>query len=381
MKIIIKQFTKKRRIKVFGIKMSKKAILVLENGLSFEGVSFGAEGTSFGEVVFNTSMSGYQEILTDPSYHRQIVTMTSPQIGNYGINGEDNESAKPWAAGFIIKELSTVTSNWRATTSLNDYLKKHNIIGIANIDTRELTLELRKHGVVRGAISTEITDTAELIKKVKSQPVMAGSNLAYEVTTDKTYVWKKLDKPKYRVVCVDVGIKHNILRKLTNLGCECTVVPAKTSSKDILALNPDGIFVSNGPGDPEVVTETIQALRDLIPLKPIFGICLGHQLLALALGGRTYKLKFGHRGGNHPVKNMLTGKIEISAQNHGFAVDADSLPPNVMVTHLNLNDNTNEGLSHKEYPVFSVQYHPESAPGPHDSHYLFEQFIANMGAK
>jgi carbamoyl-phosphate synthase small subunit len=361
--------------------MSKKAILVLENGLSFEGVSFGAEGTTFGEVVFNTSMSGYQEILTDPSYHRQIVTMTSPQIGNYGINGEDNESAKPWAAGFIIKELSTVTSNWRATTSLNDYLKKHNIVGIANIDTRELTLELRKHGVVRGAISTEITDTVELIKKVKSQPTMAGSNLAYEVTTDKTYVWQKFDKPKYKVVCVDVGIKHNILRKLTNLGCECTVVPARTSAKDILALNPDGIFVSNGPGDPEVVIETIQALRELIPVKPIFGICLGHQLLALALGGRTYKLKFGHRGGNHPVKNMLTGKIEISAQNHGFAVDADSLPPNVMVTHLNLNDNTNEGLSHKDYPVFSVQYHPESAPGPHDSHYLFEQFIANMGAK
>lgn len=361
--------------------MSKKAILVLENGLSYTGTSFGAEGTTFGEVVFNTSMSGYQEILTDPSYHRQIVTMTSPQIGNYGINDEDNESGKPWAAGFVIKELSAVTSNWRATISLDDYLKKHNIIGIANIDTRELTLELRKHGVVRGAISTEITDPPILIEKVKAQPKMAGSNLAYEVTTDKPYVWQKLDNPKYRVVCIDTGIKHNILRKLTHLGCECTVVPAKTSGKEILALNPDGVFVSNGPGDPEVVTDTIQTLRELIPVKPIFGICLGHQLLALALGGSTYKLKFGHRGGNHPVKNMITGKIEISAQNHGFAVDAASLPDDVITTHLNLNDNTNEGLAHKKYPVFSVQYHPESAPGPHDSHYLFEQFIEKMAAK
>ncbi len=366
-----------------------EAKLVLENGAVFIGESFGATGETTGEVVFNTSMTGYQEIITDPSYAGQIVTMTYPLIGNYGVNPEDFESAKPQVAGFIVKELSNHPSNFRATQSLEDWLTEHSIIGIEGIDTRMLTKMIRSVGAMRGIISTLGESDDVLLEKVKRSQQMVGWDLAKVVTTREPYEWNKVDttpyalaplrssaERKWKIAVYDYGVKFNILRRLTSYGCDLTVFPASFPAEKILEMNFDGIFLSNGPGDPSAVRYGIKNIRVLLGKKPIFGICLGHQLLALALGGRTYKLKFGHRGANHPVKNLVTDTIEITSQNHGFAVDPDSLDPSsVEITHLNLNDHTNEGLRHRLYPAFSVQYHPEALPGPHDSDYLFEEFI------
>jgi carbamoyl-phosphate synthase small subunit len=369
------------------------AKLALENGTVFTGEHFGAEGEVLGEVCFNTSITGYQEILTDPSYAGQIVTMTYPQIGNYGVNGDDIESAKPQVSGFIVKEYFDFFSNWRASSSLGDWLKKHNILAIQGIDTRMLTKILRDQGAMRGIISTSDLDDASLIAKVKKSPEMTGLDLAKKVTTQKEYRWSDVDtttyalgtehgekaEKKFKVVVYDYGVKRNILRRLTRYGCDLTVVPASFSAEQVLAMNPDGIFLSNGPGDPDAVKYAILNIKKLIGKKPIFGICLGHQLLALALGGKTYKLKFGHRGANHPVKNLKNGEIEITSQNHGFAVDWKSMDDTqVVLTHLNLNDQTVEGFEHKQYPLFSVQYHPEASPGPHDSDYLFSRFVSLM---
>ncbi|OGW86864.1 MAG: carbamoyl phosphate synthase small subunit [Omnitrophica bacterium RIFCSPHIGHO2_02_FULL_46_11] len=370
--------------------MMTKAILALEDGLVFEGISFGHEGETYGEVVFNTSLSGYQEILTDPSYKGQIVTMTYPHIGNYGVNEADNESRKPWVEGFVVKELSPMVSNWRSEMSLDEYLKKHKVIGIQGIDTRKLVKHLRDEGAKKGIISTVDLDVKRLVQKAKNLPSIVGIDLVKEVTTKKAYdfneglleefSWpsKALCPPKkHSIVCVDGGIKFNILRKLNQHGFRVKVVPAHTSAKEILKLKPEGVFYSNGPGDPEPVTYLWQSMRELIGKVPIFGICLGHQMLGLALGGKTFKLKFGHRGGNHPVMDLKTKRVEITSQNHGFCVDADSLPKgDIELTHINLNDKTLEGIRHKKYPVFSVQYHPENSPGPHDSDYLFNRFYA-----
>jgi carbamoyl-phosphate synthase small subunit len=371
-----------------------KAKLVLENDTIFIGESFGANGETTGEVVFNTSITGYQEILTDPSYSGQIVTMTYPLIGNYGVNSEDLESVKPQVAGFVVKEYSEFPSNFRSMESLGNWLAKHNIIGIQGLDTRMLTKMIRSVGAMRGIISTADLDDYSLLAKVKKSPQMAGLDLASRVTTPKSYKWDEVDrtqfalpllKPaalgkKWNVVVYDYGVKQNILRRLTSYGCNLTVLPAQTSAEDVLNMKPDGIFLSNGPGDPAAVTYAIENIKKLIGKKPIFGICLGHQLLALALGGRTFKLKFGHRGANHPVKNLKTGSVEITSQNHGFAVDPDSLDTkSIEITHTNLNDSTNEGFRHRSLPIFSVQYHPEASPGPHDSDYLFAQFVETMG--
>jgi len=367
-----------------------KALLVLEDGLVFEGEGFGWQGETYGEVVFNTSLVGYQEILTDPSYKGQIVAMTYPHIGNYGVNFQDEESARPWVEGFVVKELSPVVSNFRAEISLDDYLKKNKIVAIQGVDTRKLTKHLRDKGAKKGVISTSELDPKKLLKKVKDSPDMEGADWVKAVTCkapydfDETllpdYVWpeKMAPKPKqYFVVCIDGGIKRMILRKLNQHGFKVCVVPATTTAAEILALKPDGVFLSNGPGDPAAVTYLIETTRNLVSKVPIFGICLGHQILAHALGGKTYKLKFGHRGGNHPVMDLFTKKIEVTSQNHGFAVDIDSLPKDeIELTHINLNDKTLEGMLHKKYPVFSVQYHPENSPGPHDSDYLFERFYA-----
>jgi len=370
-----------------------KAKLVLENGTTFTGESFSATGETSGEVVFNTSLTGYQEILTDPSYAGQIVTMTYPLIGNYGVNADDLESVKPQVAGFIVKEYSEFPSNFRSLESLGSWLTKHGIIGIQGIDTRMLTKMIRSVGAMRGIISTIDLDDKSLLVKVKKAPHMAGLDLASRVTTLESYRWENIDttpfalptiqhsvsEPKWNVVVYDYGVKQNILRRLTSYGCALTVLPAQTSAEDVLKMNPDGIFLSNGPGDPAAVTYAIENLKKLVGKKPIFGICLGHQLLALALGGKTFKLKFGHRGGNHPVKNLNTGSIEITSQNHGFAVDPDSLDAaSIEITHENWNDHTNEGFRHRSLPIFSVQYHPEASPGPHDSDYLFAQFVEMM---
>ena len=365
-----------------------KAKLVLENGTIFNGESFGANGEMTGEVVFNTSITGYQEILTDPSYAGQIVTMTYPLIGNYGVNTDDLESVKPQVSGFVVKEYSEFPSNFRSTESLGYWLTKHNIIGIQGIDTRMLTKMIRSVGAMRGIISTAEGDDNNLLAKVQQSPHMSGLDLASRVTTAKSYIWDKVDTTQFalpiaktvskkncNVVVYDYGVKQNILRRLTSYGCNLTVLPAQASAEDVLKMNPDGIFLSNGPGDPAAVTYAIENLKKLIDRKPIFGICLGHQLLALALGGKTFKLKFGHRGANHPVKNLKTGAIEITSQNHGFAVDPDSLDlKSIEITHENWNDHTNEGFRHRSLPIFSVQYHPEASPGPHDSDYLFKQF-------
>jgi len=366
-----------------------KAILALADGLVFEGHSFGAEGETSGEVVFNTSMTGYQEILTDPSYKGQMVTMTYTQIGNYGVNDEDVESAKPYAEGFIVKEYIDFPSNWRKSKSLHEYLKGHGIVGIQGIDTRALTRHLRDFGAQPGVISTKDLDPGSLVTKAKALPKMSGLDLAKVVTCKKPYAWEQGDwdlekgyakKPatRYKVVAYDFGIKRNILRLLTSAGCDVTVVPATTSADEVLAMNPDGVFLSNGPGDPEPVTYAIENIKKILGKKPVFGICLGQQLLGLALGGKTYKLKFGHHGGNQPIMDLTTRKVEIAAENHGFAVDMDTVKDQVVMTHVNLNDKTCEGFKHKTLPAFCVQYHPEASPGPHDSRYLFVRFIDMM---
>ena len=367
----------------------KKAILVLEGGDFFIGKSIGYDGYAEGEIVFNTSMTGYQEILTDPSYKGQIVTMTYPLIGNYGCNFEDVESRQSWVEGFIIKELASLPSNWRKKESLPDFLKRHKIVAIQGVDTRKLTKIIRSGGAQRALISTTNSNIKSLQRRVKKIPSIVGLDLVQKVTAAKAYRWREgpynwpkgysaKKRFKYFVVAYDFGIKSNILRNLVSDNADVLVVPAQTPWKEIMKMKPDGVLLSNGPGDPEPITYAVENIKNLIGKIPIFGICLGHQLLALALGGKTFKLKFGHRGANHPVQNLETGSIEITSQNHGFAVDIDSLKGLAKLTHLNLNDMTSEGLSVREKFLFSVQYHPESSPGPKDSRYLFQDFIQMM---
>ena len=367
-----------------------QAILALEDGRIFRGEGYGHPGECQGEVVFNTSLTGYQEIATDPSYAGQIVVLTNPQIGNYGTNQADNEASKPFIEGLIVREFSAISSNWRSEQVTDEYMERYSVPVLAEIDTRALVRHLRTHGVMRGVISSTETDTDKLVQRAKSIRKMDGTDLAKVVSTKSVYSFSADDsrnqtgdpllpgceeKPALHVVAYDFGIKQNILRMLTRECCNVTVVPAETSAADVLALKPDGVFLSNGPGDPEPVDYAAKAIRDMLGRVPVFGICLGHQLCGLALGGKTYKLKFGHHGGNHPVRNNATGKVEITAHNHNFAVDPDSINANdVELTHVDLNDNTLEGLRHKSLPLFSVQYHPEAAPGPHDSHYLFRDF-------
>jgi len=361
------------------MRIIKPAILVLEDGRSFRGRSFGAEGESFGEIVFNTSMTGYQEILTDPSYAGQIVCMTYPLIGNYGVNTEDVESRKPWVEGFVVREVSHFVSHWRATETLDSYLRRYNIVGIEHIDTRALVRHIRDKGAMRAVISTIDLDKASLLEKVRKSPEMINRELASFVTIEVPYEFPAEGEEKFHVVAYDFGVKLNSLRELSKRGCRVTVVPASTPAEEVLQMNPDGIFLSNGPGDPASMKHIFQEIRKIIETKkPVFGICLGHQIIGQVFGGKTYKLKFGHRGGNQPIMDLTTKKVEIASHNHGFAIDADSLPEDVEVTHINLNDKTVAGLKHKFLPVFSVQYHPESSPGPHDSKYLFDRFIELM---
>jgi carbamoyl-phosphate synthase small subunit len=370
----------------------------LEDGTWYRGVAAGAQGEAHGEVVFNTAMTGYQEVLTDPSYAGQIVTMTAPQIGNYGVAPGDAESQTPRVAGFIMREASPLASNWRAEGSLRDYLVSHNIVAIADIDTRALTRVLRSAGVMRGVIGTGPVDPAELVEKARAIPKMEGADLVRDVTCDSPFEWRDRASPegdadhlqfgiepqrrasrRLRVAAYDYGIKWNILRRLDAHGCDVHVFPATAPAADLLSIEPDGIFLSNGPGDPAALSYAIENVRELANSDvPMFGICLGHQVLGLAVGGRTFKLKFGHRGANHPVKELSSGKVEITSQNHGFAVDPDSLPADATVTHLNLYDQTVEGFRHTTKPIFSVQYHPEASPGPHDADYLFRQFLESM---
>jgi carbamoyl-phosphate synthase small subunit len=375
------------------------ATLALEDGSVFEGRSFGASAERSGEVVFNTALTGYQEIFTDPSYAGQIVILTNPQIGNYGTNAADNESAHPFIEGLVVREFSGITSNWRSDEEAREFLRQHGIPVVSELDTRALVRHLRTRGVMRGVLSAletnAETDSAKLVEKARRVPTMAGLDLASRVSTAKTYGWDKPVEPcspselvpppaapRFHVVAYDFGIKQNILRRLVQVGCRVTVVPALTSAGDVLALQPDGVFLSNGPGDPEPLQIQVDNVRKLIGKTPIFGICLGHQILGLAVGGRTYKLKFGHRGANHPVINKVTNKVEITSHNHGFAVDPDSLNASeVEITHMNLNDQTLEGFRHRSHPVFCVQYHPEAAPGPHDSHYLFDDFVKLMAGE
>jgi carbamoyl-phosphate synthase small subunit len=371
--------------------MPQRARLVLEDGSVYSGRAFGALADRTGEVVFNTSMAGYQEILTDPSYTGQIVTMTYPLIGNYGVNAQDVESNKPQVEGFVVRELSTLRSNYRSDDDLSAYLSKAGVPGIEGLDTRALTRKLRTAGVMRGILAcseaaAKFSDS-DLVDQARSAPKMEGLNLAEKVSCKEAYDWKgglfegfahsaeaSHAGPKFKVVCVDFGVKTNILRCLADTGADVSVLPANCTAADVLAKKPGGVFLSNGPGDPAAVTGAPELIRGLAGKVPMFGICLGHQLMGLAFGGQTYKLKFGHRGANQPVFEARTGKVEITSQNHGFAVDPESLPANVQVTHINLNDKTVEGLSHKDFPAFSVQYHPEASPGPHDSFYLFGRF-------
>jgi carbamoyl-phosphate synthase small subunit len=378
------------------------AVLALEDGTWYRGVAAGASGEAQGEVVFNTSMTGYQEVLTDPSYAGQIVTMTAPHIGNYGVAPGDAESQAPRVAGFVMREASPVASNWRADGTLREYLVRHDIVAIGDVDTRALTRVLRSAGVMRGVIATGPVDPAALVEKARSIPKMEGSDLVKEVTCEAPFEWRsragdaddagdaahrefgispqRLASRRLRVAAYDFGVKWNILRRLHAYGCDVHVFPATAPAGDLLAVEPDGIFLSNGPGDPAALPYAIENVRHLVEhgSAPIFGICLGHQLLGHALGGRTFKLKFGHRGANHPVKELQSGKVEITSQNHGFAVDPHSLPPDVTVTHENLYDHTVEGFRHRDKPIFSVQYHPEASPGPHDADYLFRQFLEEM---
>ena len=370
-----------------------QAILALEDGRIFRGKGYGAKAECYGEVVFNTSLTGYQEIFTDPSYAGQIVVLTNPQIGNYGTNPEDNEAVRPFIEGLVVREFSPISSNWRSQQAADEYLERFNIPVIADLDSRALVRHLRTHGVMRGVVSLIESDADKLVVKARSIPKMDGTDLARVVSTKQRYSWnqgpvltypaqpvKEFDAQKaLHVVAYDYGIKQNILRMLVDQDCTVTVVPAETSADDVLALKPDGVFLSNGPGDPEPVTYAHESIRKLAGKTPIFGICLGHQLVGLALGGKTYKLKFGHHGGNHPVRQERTGKIEITAHNHNFAVDPDSLKHSeVEMTHFDLNDGTLEGMRHKSMPLFTVQYHPEASPGPHDSHYLFGDFVKMM---
>jgi carbamoyl-phosphate synthase small subunit len=375
------------------------AILALEDGRIFRGHGYGAPGECQGEVVFNTSLTGYQEIATDPSYAGQIVVLTNPQIGNYGTNQADNESAKPYIEGLIVREFSPISSNWRSEQVTDEYMERYSVPVLAEIDTRALVRHLRTYGAMRGVISTQTVDAEALVQKARSIRKMAGTDLARVVSTKSIFTFDSTDprnqtgdpylatgflqkeeaRERLHVVAYDFGIKLNILRMLAREGCRVTVVPAETSAEDVLELKPDGVFLSNGPGDPEPVDYAVRAIRKFLGHVPVFGICLGHQLTGIALGGKTYKLKFGHHGGNHPVKNILTGKVEITAHNHNFAVDPDSINANeVELTHVDLNDQTLEGLRHKTLPLFSVQYHPEAAPGPHDSNYLFHDFRKMM---
>jgi carbamoyl-phosphate synthase small subunit len=376
-----------------------QAILALEDGRIFRGCGYGSPGECQGEVVFNTSLTGYQEISTDPSYAGQIVVLTNPQIGNYGTNQADNESAKPYIEGLIVREFSPISSNWRSEQVTDEYMERYSVPVLAEIDTRALVRHLRNNGVMRGVISTDVSDPDALVAKARAIRKMDGTDLARVVSTKSVYTFDDTDsrnqsgdallssaldpndafRTRLHVVAYDFGMKLNILRMLTREGCRVTVVPAETSADDVMGLKPDGVFLSNGPGDPEPVDYAVKAIREMMGRVPVFGICLGHQLCGLALGGKTYKLKFGHHGGNHPVRNNATGKVEITAHNHNFAVDPDSINANeVELTHVDLNDQTLEGLRHKTLPLFSVQYHPEAAPGPHDSHYLFHDFRQMM---
>jgi carbamoyl-phosphate synthase small subunit len=369
--------------------VSTRAALALENGMVFHGLAAGAEGEAGGEVVFNTSMTGYQEILTDPSYSGQIVTMTSAEIGNYGVTPDDVESRRPQVSGFIIRDESRVASNWRAEGTLREYLAAHRIVAISDIDTRQLTRILRSSGVMRGVIATgDALDERGLVERANALPRMEGADLVKNVTSETAFDWReeapdefdvqplRRARRRVRIAAYDFGMKWNLMRRLSAHGCDVRVYPAATPASEVLATDPDGIFLSNGPGDPAPLRYAIDNTKALVQANvPLFGICLGHQILGLALGGQTFKLKFGHRGANHPVKKLDTGRIEITAQNHGFAVDPDSLPEEVSVTHVNLYDRTVEGLRHHSHPVFSVQYHPEASPGPHDADYLFNDFI------
>ena len=377
------------------------AVLALEDGTWYRGVAAGAQGEARGEVVFNTSMTGYQEVLTDPSYAGQIVTMTAPQIGNYGVASGDAESQVPHVAGFVMREASPLASNWRADGTLREYLVRHHVVAIADIDTRALTRVLRSAGVMRGIIATGQVDPGDLVEKARAIPKMEGSDLVSGVTCDRAFEWRdrapasgdaahaefgvppaRRASRRLKVAAYDFGVKWNILRRLDAYGCDVHVFPASAPAKDLLAVEPDGLFLSNGPGDPAALDYAIGNVRELVTSDvPMFGICLGHQVLGLALGGETFKLKFGHRGANHPVKELSSGKVEITSQNHGFAVNPDTLPSDVAVTHLNLYDGTVEGFRHTSKPIFSVQYHPEASPGPHDADYLFRQFLELMEKK
>lgn len=369
-----------------------KALVALEDGTVFEGRAFAGQGETTGEIVFNTGMTGYQEILTDPSYKGQIVTMTYPLIGNYGVTMEDMESASIQAEAFLVKEYNAVPSNFRSTATLAEFLNRQGIIGIEGIDTRALTRHIRVAGAMKGVISTEDLDPASLVAKAKASPGLVGRDMVREVTCAAPYLWQPAgphpavgfpaDATGHRIVTIDYGLKYNQLRLLAERGCTILVVPATATATDILAHKPDGVFLSNGPGDPAGIPGVVETVRGVLGRMPVFGICLGHQILGLAYGGTTYKLKFGHRGSNQPVKDLTTGKIEITSQNHGFCVDMQSLNPDeVEVTHVNLNDNSVEGMRHKKVPAFSVQYHPESAPGPHDSAYLFDRFVDMLTAR